>query len=445
MKKKLQLLSLAAVFALAQAAAASSAPDVTLRVTPERDYVYRLGPREVIVQVEVEARKNDDARRSPMNLAIVLDRSGSMEGAKLEKARQAAAMAVDKLGDDDIFSLVTYDDQTDLLIAPERVDNRDHREELKAKIHRIQAGGSTALHAGVVLGAKQVRSFFDKERVNRVILLSDGLANVGPSSASDLSRLGRELRGDGISVSTVGLGDDYNEDLMTALAEASNANYYYVKDAEKLPGIFAQELGAARSLLARSIVIRIEAPDGVKLKEIVGRPDIECHDRVAEIKMPELFGSEKRHFLVRCLAEGKTTDAIEPAVVKLTYATVAGIQAPEQSQSPKIVFTDDEKKADSSVRMEVARENSIVQNRVAKEQAVKLADEGKAKDAAELLRKQAAKNAAAPAPMQVPGVKEENQKLEEAAREMDSNGAIAKSRRKAMQFENYADKYQKSR
>ncbi|MEY2576348.1 MAG: hypothetical protein QOF80_1835, partial [Verrucomicrobiota bacterium] len=73
--KKLLLVSLAAV--LAQAASASPAPDVTLRVTPERDYVYRLGPREVIVQVEVEARKNDDARRSPMNLAVVLDRSGS--------------------------------------------------------------------------------------------------------------------------------------------------------------------------------------------------------------------------------------------------------------------------------------------------------------------------------------------------------------------------------
>src|SRR3954451_8548869 len=262
MKKKLQLLSLAAV--LAQAAAASPAPDVTLRVTPERDYVYRLGPREGIVQVEVEARKSDDARRSPMNLSVVLDRSGSMEGAKLEKARQAAAMAVDKLGDDDIFSLVTYDDQTDLLIPPERVGGRDHREELKARIHRIQAGGSTALHAGVVLGAKQVRSFFAKERVNRVILLSDGIANVGPSSSSDLARLGRELRSEGIAVSTIGLGDDYNEDLMTALAEASNANYYYVKDAEKLPDVFRQELGSARSLLARGVTIRINAPDGVR-------------------------------------------------------------------------------------------------------------------------------------------------------------------------------------
>ena len=246
-----------------------------------------------------------------MNLAIVLDRSGSMEGAKIEKARQAAAMAIDKLGDDDFFSLVTYDNETDLLIAPERIGGRDHREELKARIHRIQPGGSTALHAGVVLGAKQVRRYFERERVNRVILLSDGIANVGPSSTSDLARLGRELRGDGIAVSTIGLGDDYNEDLMTALAEASNANYYYVKDAEKLPGIFAQELGAARSLLARSIVIRINVPEGVRLKEIIGRPDIECHDRVAEIKMPELFGSEKRRFLVRCVAEGKAADAIE--------------------------------------------------------------------------------------------------------------------------------------
>jgi len=441
--KKLLVLSLAA--ALAQAASASPAPDVTLRVAPDRDYVYRLGPREVIVQVEIEARKNEDGKRAPMNLCVVLDRSGSMEGAKIEKARQAAAMAVDKLGDDDIFSLVTYDSETNLLIAPERVGNTDHREDLKSRIHRIQPGGSTALHAGVVLGAKQVRQFFTRERVNRIILLSDGLANVGPSSTSELARLGRDLRGEGIAVSTVGLGDDYNEDLMTALAEASNANYYYVKDAEKLPSIFAQELGAARSLLARSIIIRIEAPDGVHLKEIVGRPEIECKDRVAEIRMPELFGSEKRRFLVRCVTDAKTADALDAATVELNYAMLSGGNAPSQRQSAKITFTDDEKKSDSSIRPEVVREHSVVQNRLAKELAVKLADEGKSKDAVALLREQAAKNAAAPPALQVPGVADENRKLEEAARDLDANGRLEKARRKSMQFENYSDKYQKSR
>ncbi len=119
---------------------------------------------------------------------------------------------------------------------------------------------------------------------------------------------------------------------MTALAESSNANYYYVKDAEKLPGIFAQELGSVRSLLARTVIIRIEAPDGVHLKEIIGQPDIQCHDRTAEIKIPELFGSEKRRFLVRCLADGKTGNALEAATVELNYSTVAGALAPAQKQ-----------------------------------------------------------------------------------------------------------------
>ena len=443
MKKLPSLLIVAA--ALAHAAPLSAAPDVTLRVTPDRGYIYKAGPRELIVQVEIEGRKADDARRSAMNLAVVLDRSGSMEGAKIEKARQAAAMAVDKLNDNDFFSLVTYDNETQLLIEPQRVGNRDNREELKARIHRIQPGGSTALHAGVVLGARQVRQKFERDRVNRVILLSDGIANSGPSRPSDLANLGRELRSDGISVSTVGLGDDYNEDLMTALAEASNANYYYVKDAEKLPSVFAQELGAARSLLARSIVIRINVPEGVRLKEIVGRPDIAIGDRVAEIKLPELFGSEQRRFLVRCVADGKTADTLEAADVELNYATSDGNAAPAQRLAAKVAFTEDEKRAEASILPEVAREHAIAQNRLAKELAVKLADEGKAKDAVAVLRKQAATNAALPAPMQVPGTAAENQKLEAAADEIASGGRLEKSRRKAMQFENYADKYQKTR
>src|SRR5262249_45907999 len=97
---------LAVASALIGQAAAASGADITLRVAPERDLVYSRGSREVIVQIDIEGRRTVPSRRAPMNLAVVLDRSGSMRGAKIEKARQAACVVVDQLADDDFFSLV---------------------------------------------------------------------------------------------------------------------------------------------------------------------------------------------------------------------------------------------------------------------------------------------------------------------------------------------------
>ena len=441
--KKLHLLVLFAGVFVRQATAAPTPADLTLRVSPERDLIYSNGSREVVVQIELDARRPERGRRSPINLAVVLDRSGSMQGAKIEKAKQAACVAVDHLADDDYFSLVTFDNDTDVLLPPERVGGVRHREDLKSRIDRIRPCGGTAIYAGVTLGAKQVRRNLEKEFVNRVILLSDGLANVGPSRTSDLSALGRELRRDGLSVTTVGLGDDYNEDLMTALAEASNANYYYVRDAEKLPGIFAEELGAARSLVARGVTIHIRVPEGVRLKEIIGQPEIECRGRSADITLPEYFGGDKRRFLARCVVEEKSSASLEVASVDLKYEPAGGGSAEPQQQAAKVDFTDEEKKSETSLRPEVTREVSIAENRLAKERAVRLADEGKGKDAADVLRGQAARNAALPAAAQLPGQALENQKLDEAAKEIESRGTLSKTSRKGIQYENWQDKYQK--
>ena len=441
--KKLHLLVLLAGVLVRQATAAPTSADLTLRVAPERDVIYNGGPREVVVQIDLDARRLEHGKRAPMNLAVVLDRSGSMQGAKIEKAKQAACVAVDQLGNDDYFSLVTFDNATDVLLPPARVGGVRERDELKARIDRIRPGGGTAIHAGVTLGAQQVRRYLEKEFVNRVILLSDGLANVGPSRTSDFAALGRELRRDGLAVTTVGLGDDYNEDLMTALAEASNANYYYVRDAEKLPGIFAEELGVARSLVARGVTIRITVPAGVRLKEIIGQPEIECRGRSADIALPEYFGGDKRRFLARCVVEEKASAPLEVASVDLKYELADGGRAVPQQQAAKIGFTDEEKKADASVRLEVVREVSITENRLAKECAVRLADEGKSKDAADVLRNQAARNSAAPAAAQVPGLARENKKLEDAAKEVESRGQLGRDSRKQIQYENWQDKYQK--
>lgn len=423
--------------------ARAATESLTLRVAPERDFVHTGALREVIVQIELEGRRPERNQRSPMNLALVLDRSGSMTGAKLEKARQAASMAIDQLDSNDYVSLIIYDNNAEILIPPQRVESARDRAALKERIARITPGGGTAIHAGVQLGAEALRKHMDRERVNRVILLSDGLANVGPSKSSDLSALGHKLREEGMSVTTIGLGDDYNEDLMTALAEASQANYYYVQDAEKLPGIFSKELGVARTVLARGIQIRITVPEGVKLREILGHPEIICHGRSATISLNEYFGADTRRFLARCEVEAARTEPIEVASVDLRYEESGSGKAANQNQVATIKFTEEKQKSDDSLRGDVAREASIWRNREAKQLAVKLADEGKPMAAAKVLRSQAIENAAAPAAAQIPNLAEENQKLEATAKDVDANGTLSKSKRKEVQFENYQDKYQK--
>src|SRR5205085_8842601 len=123
---------------------------------------------------------------------------------------------------------------------------------LEEAICSIEAGGNTALHGGVSRGAAEIRRHLDDGHyVNRIILLSDGLANVGPSTPEELGRLGTSLMKEGISVTTIGLGLGFNEDLMTRLAQRSDGNTYFVESSADLPRIFAAELGDVLNVVAR--------------------------------------------------------------------------------------------------------------------------------------------------------------------------------------------------
>ena len=157
--------------------------------------------------------------RSPVNVAIVLDRSGSMKGDRIASAKAAGKVALERLSEQDIVSLVAYNHEVEVLQPAAPLGNS---KSLTRKIDSLMADGRTALHAGVVSGAAEVKRNLNETRVNRVILLSDGMANVGPSSPRELAELGRKLGAEGISVSTIGLGLDYNEDLMQRLAAASD-------------------------------------------------------------------------------------------------------------------------------------------------------------------------------------------------------------------------------
>ncbi len=130
------------------------------------------------------------AQRAPVNVCIVLDKSGSMSGNKIAKAKEAAIAAVRRLGKQDIISIVVYDSTVQVIVPATKLTDK---KSVIAKIRKIGSGGSTALFAGVSKGAAEIRKFLDKNRVNRMILLSDGLANVGPQSPSELGDLGASL------------------------------------------------------------------------------------------------------------------------------------------------------------------------------------------------------------------------------------------------------------
>ncbi len=211
----------------------------------------------------------DERQRPPVNVGFVIDRSGSMSGDKLEEAKQAAIAGVEQLRDDDIVSVITYDDVVTTWVSPTRARNKT---EICDAIRRITPGGDTALFAGVAKGAAAVDRFFDPNQVNRLILLSDGQANVGPSSPPELEELGRSLAADGVTVSTVGLGMGYNEELMVRLAQGGIGNHYFVDEPAMLAEIFTRELGRMSSVVAQQVQVQIDCAEGVQPVRVLGRP-----------------------------------------------------------------------------------------------------------------------------------------------------------------------------
>jgi Ca-activated chloride channel family protein len=165
-----------AIAAIACGLAANTAAHDILDVALDQPVRLVGGDTRAFLKVTLTGAELYADRRAPANVGIILDRSGSMQGEKLARAKEAAIMAINRLGREDIVSFVVYDDGVQVLKPRRRVTDR---QSIRAAIERIQAGGSTALFAGVSKGAAEVRKFLAEDRVNRVILLSDGLANVG--------------------------------------------------------------------------------------------------------------------------------------------------------------------------------------------------------------------------------------------------------------------------
>lgn len=354
--------------------AKSPTRDVQCRAEIDRGVLPADQRVTAIVKVTLEAPPPAERKdRPPVNLCLVLDRSGSMSGQKIEKARQAAIEAVRRLGPRDIVSLVAFDHEVDTVVPAQSAANTEW---IESRIRGIASRGNTAIYGGVSQGAAEVRKNAGGKFVSRIVLMSDGLANVGPAKPDDLGRLGVSLLKEGISVSTIGLGTDYNEDLMTRLAQNSDGNTYFVEDSSDLARVFNAELGEVLSVVAREVKVKIEFTGGVKPLRIVGREGIVRGEQV-EIYLNQLYGGQEKYALVEVevppTAHEKTRDLCK---ARVEYANLLTEKAGEASATAQAKFSREDTSVQQSANVAVQREYILNSIALTKDQGIALADQG---------------------------------------------------------------------
>lgn len=366
-----------------------SGEPVRLRVDVDRTVLPAGSTEKAVVKIALDCLPPPRRHvRPPVNVALVIDRSGSMSGDKIARAREAALEAVRRLGPDDFVALVAYDSHVQTLVPAQRVgDGR----RLEHAIRGLEAGGNTALHGGVTRGAAEVRRHMEDRRfVNRVILLSDGLANVGPSTPEELGRLGSMLLREGIAVTTIGLGLGFNEDLMTRLAQRSDGNTYFVEHSRDLPRIFAAELGDVLNVVARRVIIEIEFPAGVRPIHFVGREGVIRGQR-AELTLNQLYGGQEKFALVEVeVAPNATGAELEIASAQVRYENAYNQRAMTVAASRRVQFSASRAEVVRSADHRVQADYAANVLAMAKDEAVALVDADRRDAAAAVLRQKAA-------------------------------------------------------
>ncbi|GAA6140106.1 VWA domain-containing protein [Arenicella sp. 4NH20-0111] len=324
----------------------------------------------------------DEVQRPPLNVALVLDQSSSMSGDKIERAKQAAIMAVSKLSARDVVSIVTYDSAVRVLVPATQVTDKSR---LYNAIESIRANGSTALFAGTSIGADQVSRFLNKEKVNRVVLLSDGMANVGPDSPKELGDLGKALAKKGMSVSTIGLGLGYNEDLMTQLANYSDGNHDFVKDSADLARVFDREFGDAMSVVAQDVNIEIICDEGVIPIRVVGRESTIIGQRVTT-RVNQLYSSQQNYVILEVqVPPAESNSERQIAAVNVVYNNMATQKSERKSDLVSVTFSNNNERVKGAID-KVAYESAVEQiANVETQRALELRDLGKVKEAKQTL------------------------------------------------------------
>jgi Ca-activated chloride channel homolog len=343
---------------------------VTLQTRLNRPALPEGVEARLFLLIQLTADQVAATGRSPLNLAAVVDRSGSMAGAKLAHTKQALRFLVDQVDQPDYLSITTFDNEVATLQPAAHIANKDG---LKAQIAAICDGGSTNLSGGMIAGYREVRRHRAKERVNRVLLMTDGQANVGVTDPTALVTKVRGLQEQGIQLSTLGVGDDFNEDLLTAMAEAGGGNFYYIQNPDQIPQLFAKELSGLLATAAQGLQIRFEAAHGVTVAGVIGYPPAGDPAAVT-VSLPDIYGGEVKSLVLELALSAAFAGERSLGSLSAAYADAVTGADVALTQDITVTVTGDSALLESPDDPEVMKQAYLARSAEALDQAVNAAD-----------------------------------------------------------------------
>jgi Ca-activated chloride channel family protein len=271
---------------------------MSLTVRADRSLIRAPGGSVRYALVELTAPDAPSrATRAPVNVALVLDRSGSMGGQKIALARMAVEHALRLLRPSDRFSLVAFDDVVDVVVGSTLGSAEAKRHALRT-LADIDARGSTNLAGGCEVGCEQVAAHLTGDAIGRCLLVTDGQANVGESDPEELARLAGAMRQRGIATSTFGVGADFDERTLQRLAEGGQGHFYFVQTPRAIPDLLTSELGDSLEIVAREAALVVHVADGVDAAPL-GPFHVSSAGRVVRIELGDLASGQELQLVVK--------------------------------------------------------------------------------------------------------------------------------------------------
>lgn len=272
---------------------------MTLNVQTDRTLIRAEGHSARYVLLSFAAPESPQAStREPVNVAFVIDRSGSMGGSKIRLARQAVVHALRMLKASDRFSLVSYDDQVDLLV-PSTLAGTEAVRNAIAQVESLQARGNTDLGGGWLKGCEEMARHLQRGQVARCLLLTDGLANHGITDRGELSRHAEALRERGITTSTIGLGADFDERTLEGMARAGAGHFYYVETPVQIGDCLAGELGETLEIVAHDVAVTVQAGAGIEVTTLNRFPVRQDDDGRTSVRLGDLTSRQDVSVVLR--------------------------------------------------------------------------------------------------------------------------------------------------